>query len=106
MGLQIDMQSHYLLALQQMLGCGPVLNLGIDIIYINSIRINIIKYSNNILEDISHLRYEEFLLALKDVVFAASFSYASKYSKKQEFLRCPFHRSYYTYKKQTHSPCF
>ena len=25
--------------------------------------------------------------------------------KKQEFLRCPFHRTYYTYKKQTHSPC-
>ena len=26
--------------------------------------------------------------------------------QKQEFLKCLFHRSYYTYKKQTHSPLF
>lgn len=44
----------------------------IDMICTHPPYANIIKYSNNILEDISHLRYEEFLLALKDVAKEAN----------------------------------
>ena len=41
----------------------------------------------------------------KDVVLLHLFLLKSDF-QKQEFLGCPFHRSYYTYKKQTHSPLF
>lgn len=43
----------------------------IDMICTHPPYANIIKYSNNIEEDISHLQYEDFLLAMKDVALEA-----------------------------------